>query len=102
MKRLKVFITTVMANVAGGITSTPNPMRRGLTSEGTSSPLFKVFIIDLPRALREMIKTEFPKASIPDPALLASEDVIALSVTLEQMQAIADECCRWAKENRVI
>lgn len=100
VQQLKVFITTVIAKISGEITNTRIPMRRGFTQGGTSSPsLFKVFIDDLPKALRDRLKAKFPSTIVQYPAILVAVDVIALSATLEHMQEIADECCVWAKAN---
>lgn len=98
--QLRVFISTVIATVTGDITNLAVSMRRGLTQGGTSSPpLFKVFINDLPKALRKLLREKLPEAMRHDPAILVADDVIDLTMTLEQMQQIADECCKWANEN---
>lgn len=39
VQQIKLFITTVMDRVTCDITNTHIPMRRGLTQEGTPSPL---------------------------------------------------------------
>lgn len=86
VSQLKVFITMLMARVSGDITNTPIPMLRSLKQGGTSSTsLFKVFINDLPRELRRIIKAKFPTLTQQDPAILVADDVIALSATIEQM-----------------
>lgn len=68
-------------------------------TRGDILPLFKVFINDLPKALRARLQLKFPNLIAHDPAILVADDVIALSATLEQMQTIADECSAWAKKN---
>lgn len=61
--------------------------------------MFKFFINDLPKQIREILKAKFLEAILQDPAILVADDVIALSATVEQMQEIATECCRWARAN---
>lgn len=98
--QLRIFIAPVMAKVAGDITNTVVRMRRGLTQGGTSSPpLFKVIINDLLQALRDTIRQKFPQSVWEEPSLMVADDVIALAVGIEEMQAIADACCKWAREN---
>lgn len=100
LNQLRVFIATVVAKVSGDISDTRIPMKRGLTQGGTSSPpLFRVFINDLPEMLRQALREKLPQAIIPDPSILVADDGIALIVTLEQMQVIADTCFTWAREN---
>lgn len=87
LSQLKVFISTVVARVAGDISNTVIPMRRGLTQGGISSaPLFRIFISDVPEELRKTIRENFPNSVLEDPELLVADDVIAFSVTLEEMQ----------------
>lgn len=95
-----MFIATVVATVTGDKTSASIPMKRGLTQGGgLHPPLFKSFINDMPKKLRDMIREKFPEAIIDEPAILVADDVIALSTTRDEMQAIADKCCEWAEAN---
>lgn len=98
--QLKVFISTVVAKVSGNISNTVIPMRRGLTQGGTSSPpLFRIFINDLPDELRKTTREKFPNFILEDPSLLVTDDVIALSATLDEMQEIANTCYKWGATN---
>lgn len=83
LNQFRMFIHTLVAKVDGYISNTIVQMRRGITQGGTSSPpLFRIFINHLPESLRTKIREKFHDSSLQDPALLVSDDVIALSVTL--------------------
>lgn len=60
VNQLRVFLSTVVDRVAGDITNTRIPMKRGLTQGGTSPPKFKLFINDLPEGLSKVLREEFP------------------------------------------
>lgn len=91
VNKLRVFIKTVTAKVTGDITNTIIQMKRGLTQGGTSSPpLLKVFINYLPSELRRTLIEKFPNILRHDPEILVADDILALSVTIQEMQAIAD------------
>lgn len=53
----------------------------------------------MPEQLRKVIREKFLGAIVKDPAILVADDVIALSTTLDEMQAISDTCCTWAEAN---
>lgn len=46
-----------------------------------------------------MINTTFPTMTLQDPAILVVDDVLALSANIEQIKEIANECCKWTREN---
>lgn len=77
-------------------------MRRELTKGDTlSPPLFKMFINDLPHELRQVLKNRFPNSAPHKPALLFADYFIDLTATHEEMQAITDTCCAWARKNNL-
>lgn len=98
--QLIIFLLTVQATVSGDITETSINMLRGLTQEGTSSPaLFRVFINELPKEVREGLKNSCMRTGEMDPIRLVADDVIGLSYTLEELQLLLKICEEWAARN---
>lgn len=98
--QLIVFLLTVTARVTGDVANTDIEMRRGLTQGGTSSPtLFKLFINDLPQAIRAALSEAKEATAGMDPVRLVADDVIGITKTAGGLQVLLDECQRWAEEN---
>lgn len=77
-------------------------MDRGLTQGGTSSPaLFRVFINDLPQALRDALRTKGELRPDIEPTRLVADDVVGVRQDVPSLQTVLEACYTWAQENGV-
>lgn len=77
-------------------------MDNGLTQGGTSSPaLFRMFINDLPKAVRSALHTHRKTNTDLDPTRLVADDVVGLVRDVESIQILLDACDEWAQTNKL-
>lgn len=89
--QLLIFLLILKSKVAVDIKDTHISMDKGLTQSGTSSPaLFRTFIHDLPKAVREALQTEGKLRNNLDPLRLAADDAVGLVHDTHSLQLTLD------------
>lgn len=100
--QILIFILSVKSKVAGEITQTTIHMEKGLTQGGTSSPaLFRMFINDLPQAVRDALHEKGKNTAELYPTRLVADDVFGIVRDVESLQTLLDACHQWAKTNKL-
>lgn len=96
--QIVVFLVPLIVQTAGDVTKLTVTLTTDLAEGGTASPpLFRIFIDDLERPLRQAQgkETEASGDSLDDPCKLVADDVILIGKSETEMHKLLDTCIEW-------